>query len=77
MRAPNFAVQNSDLLITIGAQLNNVVTAFNPAKFGRYAKKIVVDVDPAELAKFGPDAGIAKAIEADAKSFISALLRRP
>lgn len=75
LRAPNFAVQNSDLLIAIGARLDNVVTAFNPAKFGRYAKKIVVDVDPAELAKFSPDAKIEKAIAADAKSFISALLR--
>jgi acetolactate synthase-1/2/3 large subunit len=75
LRAPNFAVQNCDLLIAIGARLDNVVTAFNPAKFGRCAKKIVVDVDPAELAKFGPDAGIEKAIEADAKSFVSALLR--
>jgi acetolactate synthase-1/2/3 large subunit len=75
LRAPNFAVQNSDLLLAIGARLDNVVTAFNPARFGRFAKKIVVDVDAAELAKFGPDAQIARAVQADAKAFISALLR--
>lgn len=76
LRAPNFAVQNSDLLLAIGARLDNVVTAFNPARFGRHARKVVVDVDPAELAKFGPDAGIARAIAADAKSFIAAVLRQ-
>lgn len=74
LRAPNFAVQNSDLILAIGARLDNVVTAYNPAKFGRDAKKIVVDVDAAELAKFGQDAGIALKVQADARAFISALL---
>ncbi len=76
LRAPNFAVQNSDLLIAIGARLDNVVTAFNPAKFGRHAQKILVDVDPAELNKFGPDANIAKKVQADAKDFLAAMLRQ-
>ncbi len=48
-RAPNFAVQNCDLLISIGARLDNIVTAYNPEGFARYARKIVVDVDPGEL----------------------------
>jgi acetolactate synthase-1/2/3 large subunit len=76
LRAPNFAVQNSDLLIAIGARLDNVVTAYNPAKFARHAKKVVVDVDPAELAKFGSNSGIENAIEADAKDFIAGLLHQ-
>ena len=75
LRAPNFAVQNSDLLIAIGARLDNVVTAFNPARFGRFAKKILVDVDAAELAKFGSDAQIAQSVNADARAFIQAMLR--
>jgi len=74
LRAPNFAVQNADLLIAIGARLDNVVTAYNPAKFGRCARKIVVDVDPAELAKFDGMDGFAMRVEADAKAFIDALL---
>ena len=74
LRAPNFALQNADLLIAIGARLDNVVTAYNPAKFGRCARKIVVDVDPAELAKFAGMDGFAMRIEADAKAFIDALL---
>ncbi len=74
LRAPNFAVQNSDLILAIGARLDQVVTAYNPAKFGRCAQKIVVDVDPAELAKFPDNAGFSMKIEADAAEFIERLL---
>lgn len=74
LRPPNFAVQNADLILSIGARLDNVVTAYNPGKFGRHAQKIVVDVDPAELAKFAGNAGFARRIEADARDFIAALL---
>jgi acetolactate synthase-1/2/3 large subunit len=48
-RAPNFAIQNSDCLISVGCRLDNVITAYNPAGFARAAKKIVVDVDINEL----------------------------
>ncbi|MEI9902217.1 MAG: thiamine pyrophosphate-binding protein [Hyphomicrobium sp.] len=65
LRAPNFAVQNSDLIVAIGARLDNVTTAYNPAKFGRNAKKVMIDIDPAELHKLG-DAVDVK-IEADAR----------
>ena len=53
MRGPNFAVQNCDLLLGLGTRLDNVVTAFNPKGFGRVAKKIVVDIDQAEIDKLG------------------------
>ena len=72
LRPPNFAVQNSDLLITIGARLDNVVTAFNPARFGRDAKKVVVDVDAAELRKLTHTIDVK--VQADAADFIGALL---
>ncbi len=75
LRAPNFAVQNCDLLLAIGARLDNVVTAYDPKKFARSARKIVVDVDPSELAKFPNDSGIDLRIEADASAFVDALLR--
>lgn len=74
LRAPNFAVQNSDLILAIGARLDNVVTAHNPAKFGRHARKIMVDVDAAELAKFDGVDGFALRLQADARDFIAALL---
>ena len=52
LRAPNFAIQNCDLLISVGARLDNVVTAFNSKNFAKNAKKILVDIDSAELKKF-------------------------
>jgi len=73
-RPPNFAIQNSDLILAIGARLDNVVTAYNPAKFGRHAPKVIVDVDPAELGKFPAEMNIARTICADARDFIRAML---
>jgi acetolactate synthase-1/2/3 large subunit len=76
LRPPNFAIQNSDLILAIGARLDNVVTAYNPVNFGRHSPKIIVDVDPAELAKFPADMNIARAINADARDFIRTMLAR-
>ena len=71
LRAPNFAVQNCDLLIAIGSRLDNIITAFNPRGFATAAKKVVVDVDPREIEKLDMD--IVAAIHADAKQFIDSL----
>ena len=73
LRAPNFAVQNCDLLISIGARLDNVLTAYNPEKFAKNAKRVVVDIDEAELEKF--KFALEGRIRADAKEFIGCLLR--
>lgn len=72
-RAPNFAVQNCDLLIAIGSRLDNIITAYNPRGFARAAKKVVVDIDPNEIAKL--DMEIDLPIVADAGQFVSALLK--
>lgn len=50
-RAANFAVQNSDLVISIGSRLDTKATA-NPVQFARAAKIVMVDIDEAELRKF-------------------------
>jgi len=50
-RAPNFAIQNCDCLISIGCRIDNIVTAYNPENFARSAQKVVVDVDPNELGR--------------------------
>lgn len=76
LRAPNFAVQNCDLLISIGARLDNSVTAYNSVKFARNASKVVVDIDHSELQKLLPDPRIVRTIQADAKDFILALSRQ-
>jgi acetolactate synthase-1/2/3 large subunit len=71
-RAGNFVVQNSDLIIAIGARLNIRVVSYNWEFFAREAKKIVVDIDPNELKKHTVEIDIP--IEADAKMFCSELL---
>jgi acetolactate synthase-1/2/3 large subunit len=68
LRAPNFAVQNCDLLISIGSRLDNIITAYNPRGFAREAKKIVVDVDQHELDKL--DMNIDVAVCAGAREFL-------
>jgi acetolactate synthase-1/2/3 large subunit len=70
LRAPNFAVQNCDLLIAIGCRMDNVVTAFDPKAFAARATKVIVDVDPHELAR--QDGTGAQIIEADALAFAEA-----
>jgi len=50
-RGANFALQNSDLFVSIGARLDLAQVGFNYSRFAPGAKKIVVDIDPAELAK--------------------------
>ena len=73
-RAPNFAVQNCDLLISIGCRLDNVITAYNPKGFARNAKKVVVDVDQNELNRH--EMQIAIPVLSDAKHFILSWLEK-
>jgi len=74
MRGSNFAVQNCDLLVALGTRLDNVVTAFNPVGFGRVARKIVIDVDAAELAR--NDHAIDLGICADLRELVPAWLQQ-
>lgn len=50
-RAANFAVQNSDLLLSLGSRLDTRQTGGQPKTFAREAVKIVVDIDEPELNK--------------------------
>lgn len=45
----NFALQNSDLLLTIGCRISGRITGGVPATFARAAMKFIVDVDEANL----------------------------
>lgn len=67
-RYANFIVQNCDCLLIAGSRLDPSLTAFNSADFGRNAKKIMVDIDPAEMRKIK---GIDLQIMAPAKKFIA------
>ena len=74
LRAPNFAVQNCDLLISIGCRLDNIITAYNPRTFARAAHKVVVDVDRHEIDKL--DMEIDVRVESDAAAFLTAMQER-
>lgn len=73
-RAANFIVQNSDLYISIGTRNNIRQISYNWNAFAREAKKIIVDVDQAELEKptLRPDIGVC----ADAREFLKAVNAR-
>ena len=71
-RGVNFALQNSDFLLSIGARLDLVITAFSHENFARGAKKVMVDIDPAEIGKMKTP--IHLPIVADAGEFIRDVL---
>lgn len=73
LRAPNFAAQNCDLLVSIGSRLDNIITAYNTSGFARGAKKVVVDVDHHEIDKL--DMAIDCAVASDAGTFLEELVR--
>ncbi len=71
-RPGNFAVQNSDLFISIGSRLSYKQTGYNTDTWARGAYKIMVDIDPNELKR--DYLHIDMPICADAKDFICAML---
>jgi acetolactate synthase I/II/III large subunit len=72
-RYANFIVQNCDFLLVVGSRLEPSVTAFNSAGFGKNAKKIMVDIDEAEIKKIST---IDLAVVADAREFLQELTYR-
>ncbi len=73
-RGANFALQNSDFLLSLGARLDLVVTGYAPQNFARAAQKVMVDIDAAELRKMSGT--IQLPVCADVKAFILELLRQ-
>jgi acetolactate synthase-1/2/3 large subunit len=73
-RGANFALQNSDFLLSIGARLDFAITGYAPDKFARAAHKVMVDIDPAEIAKLAPF--IHTPVCADAGAFLREMLCR-
>ncbi|OGI00794.1 MAG: hypothetical protein A2104_06465 [Candidatus Melainabacteria bacterium GWF2_32_7] len=73
-RSGNFALQNSDLVISIGSRNNVRQISYNWEYFARAAKKVLIDIDPTELKKptISPDI----AINADAGDFLTAFKKR-
>ena len=71
-RGANFALQNSDFVLSLGARLDLVVTGYSPENFARAAKKVMVDVDPTELKKM--KGTVQLPVCADVKAFIAELV---
>jgi len=70
----NFAIQNSDLLITIGSRISGRITGGSPDTFAREAFKVIVDIDEVNLRS---DLQIVKGdinVHSDAKTFIQLLI---
>lgn len=70
-RPGNFAVQNCDLLISLGCRLNIRMIGYNHFDFAKNAYKIIVDIDKNELAK--PTIKADMAIQSDVRAVITAL----
>ncbi len=73
-RYSNFAIQNSDVVLAIGSRIALAVTGWAYKDFAREAKKIVVDIDKAELKK--PTINVDIPINSDAKEFILEMLNQ-
>jgi acetolactate synthase-1/2/3 large subunit len=73
-RSANFILQNSDCLLILGARLDMALIAYAPEKLARAAKKIMVNIDPAEIDKIKSIIDIP--ICTDAYRFIEELIRQ-
>ncbi len=67
-RGSNFTQQNADWIMVLGARLDMPQIAFSHRNFARGARKVLVDVDPNEIAKF--DMTIDVPVNADARDFL-------
>ena len=72
-RGANFALQNCDFLLVLGARMDMAITGYAPQNLAREAHKITVDIDPAELGKLHPH--VQQPVCADAKAFLTELLK--
>ncbi|MDR3634898.1 MAG: thiamine pyrophosphate-binding protein [Isosphaeraceae bacterium] len=73
-RGANFALQNSDLLISVGARLDMALTGYSHENLAPRAAKVIVDVDEAEIRKLRTRVDLP--IVADAGLFLRELERR-
>lgn len=72
MRSGNFAIQNCDLLISLGCRMNIRMIGYTHYDFAKNAFKVVIDVDPRELIK--PTVQVDLPINADVRAFLDVML---
>ena len=73
-RGANFSLQNSDLMVVIGARLDMAFTGYAHDKLARQAVKVMVDVDESEIRKMKTT--IHLPVVADAGAFLRELNRQ-
>jgi acetolactate synthase-1/2/3 large subunit len=71
-RYANFAVQTADLIVVLGCRLDLMQVAYDWGGFGRSARKIMVDIDPHEIAKISPPVDVP--VVADVGLVLTAML---
>lgn len=71
-RSGNFAIQNADLLISLGCRLNIRMIGYTHYDFANKAFKAIVDIDPRELMK--PTIHADLPIHADLSDFLDRML---
>lgn len=71
-RGANFALQNCDFLLVLGARLDMAITGYAPQNLAREAHKVAVDIDPAELRKLEPH--LQQPVVSDCRAFLDELL---
>jgi acetolactate synthase I/II/III large subunit len=71
-RGANFALQNCDFLLVLGARLDMAITGYAPQNLAREAHKVAVDIDPSELQKLHPH--LQQPIISDCGAFLDELL---
>lgn len=74
IRSGNFAVQNCDLLISLGCRLNIRMIGYTHHDFAKNAFKAIVDIDPREL--FKPTVQADLPIHADVSAFLDKMLEQ-
>jgi len=71
-RGANFALQNCDFLLVLGARMDMAITGYAPQNLAREAHKVAVDIDPSELGKLHPY--LQQPIVSDCRAFLDELL---
>jgi acetolactate synthase-1/2/3 large subunit len=76
-RRGNFAVQNADFILSLGSRLDTHATGSPIATFAREARKVIVDIDAAELDKFAAQGmPVDVPLRADLRDVLAAFERR-
>ncbi|MBQ9360927.1 MAG: thiamine pyrophosphate-binding protein [Lachnospiraceae bacterium] len=71
-RYSNFVLQNSDFLLIIGCRMNAAITVYDEGHFAPEAKKVIVDIESAEMDKLGIN--FEMKINADAGKFLEKMI---